>query len=110
MRTIRIKDVRIIVDDDTYNEMRGQKLTVTKTGSVYWCGAYKRHPLGKVITHTMFEPNLVVRHINGNKADFRYDNLEIITKGELMRKAGIPFTPKEEDEDEEEIKKLLGKQ
>ena len=44
----------------------------------------------------MFEPNLVVRHINGNKADFRYDNLEIVTKGEIMRRAGIPFTPKEE--------------
>lgn len=107
MKTIRIKDVRIIVDDDTYNELRGLKLTVTKTGAVYYVGAYKRHPLGKLITHTMFEPNLVVRHANGNKADFRYDNLEVISKGELMRKAGIPFTPKEE-EDDEENKKLKG--
>jgi hypothetical protein len=104
LRTMRIKDVRIIVDEDTYNEMRGQKLSVTKTGSVYWHGAYKKHPLGKVITHTMFEPNLVVRHINGNKADFRYDNLEIVSKGEIMRRAGIPFTPKEEDEEEEKNK------
>ena len=107
IRTIRIKDVRIIVDEEIYQELRGQKLSVTKTGSVYYVGAYKRHPLGKYITHTMFEPNLVVRHINGNKADFRYDNLEIVTKGEIMRRAGIPFTPKEEDE--EENKKLKGK-
>ena len=108
LRTIRIKDVRIIVDEEIYQELRGQKLSVTKTGSVYWHGAYKKHPLGKVITHTMFEPNLVVRHINGNKADFRYDNLEIVTKGEIMRKAGIYIPPKEEDEEEE--KKLKGKQ
>ena len=106
LRTMRIKDVRIIVDEDTYNELRGLKLTATKTGSVYYVGAYKRHPLGKVITKTMFEPNLVVRHINGNKADFRYDNLEIVTKGELMRKAGIPFTPKEDDDDEENKGKI----
>ena len=101
LRTMRIKDVRIIVDEDTYNEMRGLKLTTTKTGAVYYVGAYKRHPLGKVITKTMFEPNLVVRHINGNKADFRLDNLEVISKGELMRKAGIPFIPKDDEEEEE---------
>lgn len=106
IRTIRIKDVRIIVDEEIYQELRGQKLSVTKTGSVYWHGAYKKHPLGKVITHTMFEPNLVVRHINGNKADFRYDNLEIVTKGEIMRRAGIPFTPKEDDEEEEKKGKI----
>ena len=106
IRTMRIKDVRIIVDEDTYNEMRGLKLTATKTGAVYYVGAYKRHPLGKVITKTMFEPNLVVRHINGNKTDFRLDNLEVISKGELMRKAGIPFTPKEEDEEEEKRGKI----
>lgn len=109
LRTMKVKDVRIIVDEDTYNELRGLKLTATKTGAVYYVGAYKRHPLGKVITKTMFEPNLVVRHINGNKADFRYDNLEIISKGELMRKAGIPFTPKEEDEEEEKNQKIKGK-
>ncbi len=36
LRTMRIKDVRIIVDEDTYNEMRGQKLSVTKTGRDGW--------------------------------------------------------------------------
>ena len=106
IRTMRIKDVRIIVDEDTYQEMRGQKLSVTKTGSVFWHGAYKKHPLGKVITHTMFDKDLVVRHINGNKSDFRYDNLEVISKGELMRKAGIYIPPKDEDEDEENKKKI----
>ena len=110
MKIIRVKDVRIMVDDDTYNELRGEKLSVTKSGTVYYHGRYKKHPLGKLLTHTMFEPNLVVRHSNGNKADFRLDNLEIITKGELMRKAGIPFTPKEEEDEEEKMKKLLGKQ
>ena len=110
IRTIRIKDVRIIVDEEIYQDLRGQKLSVTKSGSVYWHGAYKKHNLGKYILGIMFEPNLVVRHANGNKADFRYDNLEIVTKGEMMRRAGIPFTPKEEDEEEEKMKKLLGKQ
>lgn len=104
MKVIRIKDVRITVDDDTYYELRGEKLSVSKSGGVYWHGAYKKHPLGKLITHTMFEPNLVVIHVNGNKSDFRFDNLEVITKGELMRRAGIFIPPKEEEEEDEENK------
>ena len=105
MKVIRIKDVRITVDDETYYELRGEKLSTSKSGGVYWHGAYKKHPLGKLITHTMFEPNLVVVHANGNKSDFRFDNLEVITKGELMRRAGIFIPPKEEEEEEDEENK-----
>ena len=104
MKTIRVKNVRLTVDDDTYNYLRGEKLSVTKTGSVYYHGRYKKHSLGKLLMHVIFEDNLLVVHRNGDKTDFRLDNLEVISKGELMRKAGIPFTPKEEEEEEEENK------
>lgn len=104
MKIIRVKDVRIMVDDDTYYDLRGEKLSATKSGNVYYHGRYKKHSLGKLITHTLFDDNLVVTHINGNKSDYRRENLEIITKGELMAKAGIPFTPKVDEE--EERKKL----
>lgn len=108
MRVIRVKDVRIIVDDDTYYDLRGEKLSATKSGSIYYHGRYKKHNLGKLITHTMFDDNLVVQHINGDKTDFRRENLEIITKGELMKKAGICFIEKEPVDEEEERKKLEG--
>lgn len=103
-KVIRVNHVRILVDDNTYDDLRGEKLSASKSGSVYYHGAYKKHPLGKLITHTMFDKNLVVRHINGNKSDFRFDNLEVITKGELMRRAGIFIPPKEEEEEDEENK------
>ena len=109
MKVIRVKDVRILVDDDTYYDLRGEKLSAAKSGSIYYHGRYKKHNLGKLITHTMFDDNLVVQHINGDKTDFRRDNLEVITKGELMKKAGIYFPPKEEDEEEEKNKKTKGK-
>ena len=106
MKTIRVKNVRLTVDNDTYNYLRGEKLSVTKTGSVYYHGRYKKHSLGKLLMHVIFEDNLLVVHRNGDKTDFRLDNLEVISKGELMRKAGIPFTPKEEDEEEENKGKI----
>ena len=60
------------------------------------------------IFQQIFDDNLVVQHINGDKTDFRRENLEIITKGELMKKAGIYFPPKVEIDEEEERKKLEG--
>lgn len=111
MKVIRVKDVRIVVDDDVYLDLRGEKLSSTKNGNIYYHGRYKKHSLGKLIMHVMFDDNLVVRHINGDYTDFRRDNLEVITKGELMRRAGVFFTPKVEIDEEEERKKLekLGK-
>lgn len=104
MKVIRIKDVRITVDDDTYNDLRGEKLNATKSGAVQYVGAYKKHSLGKLIMHVLFDDDLVVIHKNGDKTNFCRDNLEVITKGELMRRAGIFIPPKEEEEEDEENK------
>ena len=110
MKIMRVKHVRIMVDDDTYNDLRGLKLNATKSGAVQYVGAYKKHSLGKLIMHVLFDDNLVVIHKNGDKTNFCRDNLEVITKGELMRRAGIFLPPKpKEDEEEEENKKLKGK-
>ena len=100
MKEMLIKNGRLILDDDDYNDLRFDKITATKSGStVYYHGAYKKHPLGKLIMHILYEDNLVVVHRNGNKMDFRKDNLEIISKGELARK----FAPKIDDDEVEEI-------
>ena len=98
MKEMLIRNGRLILDDEDYQDLRFDKITATKSGSVSYHGAYKKHPLGKVIMHVMFEDNLVVVHRNGNKMDFRKDNLEIISKGELARK----FAPKIDDDDEVE--------
>jgi hypothetical protein len=108
MKIIRVANVRILVDEDVYYDLRGEKLSATKSGSIYYHGRYKKHNLGKLIMHVAFDDNLIVQHINGDKTDFRRDNLEIITKGELMKKAGIYFPPKVEVDEEEERKKLEG--
>lgn len=108
MKIIRVKNVRIKVDDDTYDDLRGEKLNATNTGTIQYVGAYKKHSLGKLIMHVLFDDDLVVIHRNGDKTDFRKDNLEVITKGELMRRAGIFLPPKEEEDEEEENKKLKG--
>ena len=86
MKEMLIKNGRLMLDDDDYYDLRFDKITATKSGSVSYHGAYKKHPLGKVIMHVMFEDNLVVVHRIGNKMDFRKDNLEIIIKGELATK------------------------
>lgn len=101
MKVIRVKNVRITVDDDVYSDLRGEKLNATKSGTVQYVGAYKKHSLGKLIMHVLFDDDLVVIHKNGDKTNFCRDNLEVITKGELMRRAGIFIPPKEEEEDEE---------
>lgn len=90
---------KILLDDEDYYDLRFDKITATKSGTVYYHGAYKKHPLGKLIMHILYEDNLVVVHRNGNKMDFRKDNLEIISKGELARK----FAPKIDDDEVEEI-------
>jgi hypothetical protein len=104
MKIMRVKHVRIMVDDDVYSDLRGEKLNATKSGAVQYVGAYKKHSLGKLIMHVLFDDDLVVIHKNGDKTNFCRDNLEVITKGELMRRAGIFIPPKEEEEEDEENK------
>ena len=104
MKIMRVKHVHIMVDDDVYNDLRGEKLNATKSGAVQYVGAYKKHSLGKLIMHVLFDDDLVVIHKNGDKTNFCKDNLEVITKGELMRRAGIFIPPKEEEEEDEENK------
>ena len=44
MKEMLIRNGRLLLDDEDYQDLRFDKITATKSGSVSYHGAYKKHP------------------------------------------------------------------
>lgn len=91
--TIRSKDYQdsfIIVDKSIYNKYRSHSLLVAHNGSytavkVVCPKTHKYLTLYKCIIDYDHYREAVI-HKNGDKFDFRKDNLEVVNRGDLLRK------------------------
>ena len=88
VKEIRVNEkYSIVVDAVNYTGIRKLRLSVPReNGYVFYKdGSGNVISLARLITATVDE-NLVVWHKNGNHLDFRLSNLEVITKGERMKR------------------------